>query len=59
MLTSPTETARQYRAHAANAHVLANATANASEKELYLEFERYWLDRALDYESAEWFGRKP
>ena len=58
MLTSLTETAREYRAHAANARVLANATANASEKELYFDFERYWLDRALDYESAEWFGGK-
>jgi hypothetical protein len=28
-------------------------------KEVYLDFERYWLDRALDYEWAEWFGGKP
>jgi hypothetical protein len=28
-------------------------------KKQYLDFERYWLDRALDYESAEWLGGKP
>ena len=51
MLTSLTKTAREYRAHAANAHVLANATANTSAKKLYLDFEQYWLDRAKDYEA--------
>jgi hypothetical protein len=55
MLSSVTKTAREYRAHAANAHALATAAANDGEKNLYLDFERYWLDRALDYEWAEWF----
>jgi hypothetical protein len=59
MLISLTKTAREYRAHAAQAHALATPAANASEKKLYLDFERYWLDRALDYEWAEWFGGKP
>ena len=56
MLTSLTKTAREYRAHAANAHVLANATANASVKKLYLDFEQDWLDRAKDYETASVLG---
>jgi hypothetical protein len=52
MLSSLTKIAREHRAHAANAHALANATANASAKKLYLDFERYWLDCAKDFEAA-------
>jgi hypothetical protein len=53
MLSSVTNTAREYRVHAANGHALATTAANASERKLYLDFERYWLDRALDYEWAD------
>ena len=59
MLTFLSKTAREYRAHAASARALADATTNASTKKHYLDFERYWLDRALDYETAELFGGKP
>jgi hypothetical protein len=58
MLTSLSKTAREYRVHAANARALADATADPSTKKHYLEYERYWLDRALDYETAGWFGSK-
>lgn len=58
MLTSVTKTAQEYRAHAANAHALAKATAEPGTKKLYVDFERYWLHRALEYELAEWLGRK-
>jgi hypothetical protein len=59
MLTSLSKTAREYRAHAEAARALADGTADASIKKHYLDFERYWLDRALDYESAEWLSMKP
>ena len=54
-LTSPSETAREYRVHATTARTLADAATDPSAKKLYLEFERYWLDRALDYDCAECF----
>jgi hypothetical protein len=59
MLTSLSKIACEYRAHAANARALADATIEPRAKKQYLDFERYWLDRALDYESAEWLGGKP
>ena len=52
-LTSPSETAREYRVQATTARTLADAATDPSVKKLYLDFERYWLDRALDYASAE------
>jgi len=52
-LTSPSETAREYRVHATTARTLADAATDPSAKRLYLDFERYWLDSALDYDSAE------
>jgi hypothetical protein len=58
MLTSPSATAREYRVHATTARALADAAADPSAKELYLDFERYWLESALDYASAELFGGK-
>jgi hypothetical protein len=58
MLNSLSETAREYRTRAANARALADTTADPHAKRQYLDFARYWLDRALDYESAEWlFGK--
>ena len=57
-MLSVTKTAQEYRVHAANAHALATAAADASARKLYLDFERYWLDCALDYAWAEWFGGK-
>ena len=59
MLTSLSKTARQYRAHAANARALADAATDPHAKKQYLDFEQYWLDRALDYEWAELLGGKP
>jgi hypothetical protein len=59
ILTSLSKTAREYRAQAAKARVLADATTNPHAKKQFLDFERYWLDRALDYETAEWFAGKP
>jgi hypothetical protein len=59
MLTSLFKIAQEYRLHAAAARVLADGTADASTKKHYLDFERYWLDRAQDYESAEWLSVKP
>jgi hypothetical protein len=38
---------------------LADETTDPNAKKHYLNIERHWLDRALDYESAEWFGGKP
>jgi hypothetical protein len=51
--------AREYRAHAATARALADATTDPETKKQYLDFERYWVDRALDYEFAEMLGGKP
>jgi hypothetical protein len=50
---------RAYRAHAATARELANAATDPGAQKDYLNIARYWLDRALDYESVEWFGSKP
>jgi hypothetical protein len=55
MLRSLSETAREYRSHAATARALADATPDQHTKRHYLYFAQYWFDRALDYESAEWF----
>ena len=53
------EKAREYRAHAAKAQALADATADQHTKRHYLDFAQYWLDRALDYEAAERFFGRP
>jgi hypothetical protein len=52
-LTSLSNMAREYRVHATTAWALADAATDSSAKKLYLDFERYWLGRALDYDSAE------
>jgi hypothetical protein len=59
MLTSLSEKAREYRAHAATARSLADAATDLHTKSHYLDFARHWLDRALDYESAELVRGKP
>jgi len=53
------KTAREYRAYAATARALANAATDPHAKRTYLDFSRYWLDRALDYETAELAAGKP
>jgi hypothetical protein len=52
------ETALEYRKHAASAQALAEAAADQQAKRHYLDFARYWLDRALDYESAQFLGER-
>jgi len=59
MLRHLRETALEYRRRAASARTLADATADPHTKRCYLDFARHWLDRALDYESAEWVSGKP
>jgi hypothetical protein len=59
MLRHLAETAREYRARAASARALADATADEHAKRQYLDFARYWLDRALNYELAELLSGKP
>ena len=59
MLNSLSQKAREYRAHAAKAQALADATADQHTKRHYLDFAQYWLDRALDYEAAERFFGRP
>ena len=57
MLSFLSETAREYRAHAALARAYADATHNPSIKKTYLDIERYWLDRARNYDWAECFRK--
>jgi hypothetical protein len=57
MLNSLSQTAREYRVYATAAHALADVATDLSSKKLYLDMERYWLDRALAYDSAEWVRR--
>ena len=59
MLTSLSKTAREYRAHAATVRGLADAATDPHAKRHYLDIARHWLDRALDYEAAEWAGSAP
>lgn len=59
MLRALSETAREYRAHAATARALADAAADEHTKRHYLDFASHWFDRALDYEAAEWLCSEP
>ena len=58
MLTSLDKTAREYRAHEVHARALADAATDSGTKRHYLDVERYWLDRALDYEEAAELARE-
>lgn len=57
MLHSLSKTAWEYRARAAAARAFADAATDPNAKRHYREIEWHWLDRALDYEPAEWFAK--